>query len=399
MQEAGTLPESMYELVDSGIFDDSREFLAYAMTDPAFQKFLMETEGQIKQSLFTQFVNNVRQFFNMGPIHTSALSDVINITDKMLSARMTPLMRAEVTAEQESAKQAEVSSQLKEKKVKTNKILQRMEKSSFADVVRDLPLLVNLRSMQDFTDALSSMYAGFDNFKLRQILPALQTDAVVQWADRLGIKGVKESYQYLNDMAAMRNKRTLDMVPVSEALAKLARNSPEQMQRLANTMHYSTLLYRDPTVAGNLTKDADLKKLWDGLTDANKKLYEQVRDFYKDNHEQYHVLLEEQIANSKLAGAAGDGKSPKGKLIAQIKQISSLSFSASMLVIAETVLPKSSTISLPAFTPLSIELKISFNIPLASKSRLRASDKSLPMSMALDSIISLTDSVEPASCI
>jgi len=111
------------------------------------------------------------------------------------------------------------------------------------------------------------------------------------------------------------------MVPVSEALAKLARNAPDQMRRLANTMHYSTLLYRDPTVAGNLSKDADLKKMWDGLTDANKKLYEQVRDFYKANHEQYHVLLEEQIANSKLLGTAADGKSPKGKLIAQIKQI------------------------------------------------------------------------------
>ena len=321
LAEQDQLPDFMGDLTSAGIWDDPREFIAYAMSDPKFQKFLMETTGHIKQSLFTQFVNNVRKFFGMDATHTSALSDVINITDKMITARKTPLMRMSEAEEKLSGNTAQVSSQLKEKKAKTNKILQRMEKSSFADVVRDLPLLVNLRSMQDFTDALSSMYAGFDNFKLRQILPALQTDAVVQWADRLGIKGIKESYQYLNDMAAMRNKRTLDMVPVSEALAKLARNSPEQMQRLANVMHYSTLLYRDPTVAGNLSKDADLKKLWDGLTDANKKLYEQVRDFYKANHEQYHVLLEEQIANSKLAGAAGDGKSPKGKLIAQIKQI------------------------------------------------------------------------------
>ena len=321
MREAGTMPEFMEDLISANIFGDPREFVAYAMSDPRFQKFLMETAGHIKQSLFTRFINNVRQFFNMDASHISALSDIVNITDTMLTARKTPLMRMKEAEEKLSGKMAQVSSAIKEKKAKTNKILQRMEKSSFADIVRDLPLLVNLRSMQDFTDALSSMYAGFDNFKLRQVLPALQTEAVVQWADRLGIKGIKESFQYLNDMAAMRNKRTMDMVPVSEALAKLARSAPEQMRRLANTMHYSTLLYRDPTVAGNLAKDADLKKLWDGLTDANKKLYEQVRDFYKANHEQYHVLLEEQIANSKLAGAAADGKSPKGKLIAQIKQI------------------------------------------------------------------------------
>jgi hypothetical protein len=308
--------------VVSDIFGDPREFVAYAMSHPRFQKFLMETEGVTKQSLFTRFVNNVRQFFNMGPMHTSALADVISVTNSMLSSRLTANMRAELAAERASADATEVSSELKKKKIKTNKMVERMEKSSFADTIRDyLPSLVNIRSMEDLTDALSSMYAGFDNFKLRQVLPMLQTEAVVQWGERSGVVGLRESWQYLNDMAAMRNKSTLDMVPLSEALAKLARNAPDQMRRLANTMHYSTLLYRDPTVAGNLSKDADLKKMWDGLTDANKKLYEQVRDFYKANHEQYHVLLEEQIANSKLLGTPGDGKSPKGKLIAQIKQI------------------------------------------------------------------------------
>jgi hypothetical protein len=321
MNDAGTLPEFMGELVVSDIFGDPREFVAYAMSHPRFQKFLMETEGVTKQSLFTRFVNNVRQFFNMAPSFNSALGDVITLTDAMLTSRLTANMRAEIAQEQANTSAVQVSSQLKEKKAKTNKILQRIETSSFADIIQDLPSLVKLRSMEDLTDALSSMYAGFDNFKLRQVLPTLQTEAVVQWGERSGVVGLRESWQYLNDMAAMRNKSTLDMVPVSEALAKLARNAPEQFQRLANVMHYSTLLYRDPTVAGNLNKDADLKKLWDGLTDANKKLYEQVRDFYQANHEQYHVLLEEQIANSKLAGTAGDGKSPKGKLIAQIKQI------------------------------------------------------------------------------
>ena len=321
MHAAGTLPEFMGELVVSDIFGDPREFVAYAMSHPRFQKFLMETEGVTKQSLFTRFINNVRQFFNMGPMHTSALADVIAVTNSMLSSRLTADMRAEIAAERANADATEVSSELKKKKIKTNKMVERMEKSSFADTIRELPGLVNIRSMEDLTDALSSMYAGFDNFKMRQVLPTLQTEAVVQWSERSGVVGIREAWQYLTDMAAMRNKSTLDMVPVSEALAKLARSAPDQMRRLANVMHYSTLLYRDPTVAGNLSKDADLKKMWDGLTDANKKLYEQVRDFYKANHEQYHVLLEEQIANSKLAGTAGDGKSPKGKLIAQIKQI------------------------------------------------------------------------------
>jgi hypothetical protein len=292
------------------------------MSHPRFQKFLMETKGVTKQSLFTRFVNNVRQFFNMAPSYTSALGDVITLTDAMLRSRLTANMRAEIAGERASASAVEISSEIKKKKAKTNKYLERIETSNFADTIRDyLPSLVKLRSMEDLTDALSSMYAGFDNFKLRQVLPTLQTEAVVQWSERSGVVGIREAFQYLNDMAAMRNKSTLDMVPVSEALAKLARNAPEQFQRLANVMHYSTLLYRDPTVADNLNKDANLKKLWDGLTDANKKLYEQVRDFYKANYEQYHVLLEEQIANSNLGGEAAKANPIKTKLIAQIKQI------------------------------------------------------------------------------
>jgi hypothetical protein len=360
MHAAGTLPEFMGELVVSDIFGDPREFVAYAMSHPRFQKFLMETEGVTKQSLFTRFVNNVRQFFNMGPMHTSALADVISVTNSMLSSRLTANMRAELAAERASADATEVSSELKKKKIKTNKMVERIEKSSFADTIRDyLPSLVNIRSMEDLTDALSSMYAGFDNFKLRQVLPTLQTEAVVQWGERSGVVGLREAWQYLNDMAAMRNKSTLDMVPVSEALAKLARSAPDQMRRLANTMHYSTLLYRDPTKPfylsvgkgntyeqhsfatkaerdayaqansaslqelGNVKmyEDSDLQKMWDGLTDANKKLYEQVRDSYKANHEQYHVLLEEQIANSNLGGEAAKPNPVKKKLIAQIKQI------------------------------------------------------------------------------
>jgi len=352
MQEAGTLPESMYQLVGSGIFTDAREFVAYAMTDPAFQKFLMDTPGAMKQSLFTRFVNNVRQFFNMGPMHTSALSDVISITDKMISTRMTPLMRDEVKDEQLRAKEAEVSSQLKAKKKKVNATETKLAKSNAADTFRDLGTLTNLRSMSDLINVLSSGKA-MKNAALRQLLPMLQTSAVVQWADRNGIKGIKEAWQYIGDMVAMRNKLTNDLVPISNALAKLHRKNIQQFKALANVMHYSTLLSRDPTkpfyllagtgkdrismsfttaaerdayVKANAQKlqdlgggreftDSTLERLWSGLTPDVKKLYSEVRDFYADNHALYQDLLQDQINASKLDPTA------QKKVIAELKKM------------------------------------------------------------------------------
>jgi hypothetical protein len=352
MQEAGTLPESMYQLVGSGIFTDAREFVAYAMTDPAFQKFLMGTPGALKQSLFTRFVNNVRQFFNMGPMHTSALSDVISITDKMISTRMTPLMRDEVKDEQLRAKEAEVSSQLKAKKKKVNATETKLAKSDAADTFRDLGTLTNLRSMSDLINVLSSGKA-MKNAALRQLLPMLQTSAVVQWADRNGIKGIKEAWQYIGDMVAMRNKLTNDLVPISNALAKLHRKNIQQFKALANVMHYSTLLSRDPTkpfyllagtgknrismsfttaaerdayVKANAQKlqdlgggreftDSTLERLWNELTPDVKKLYSGVRDFYADNHALYQDLLQDQINASKLDPTA------QKKVIAELKKM------------------------------------------------------------------------------
>jgi hypothetical protein len=353
MQEAGTLPESMYQLVGSGIFTDAREFVAYAMTDPAFQKFLMETPGALKQSLFTRFVNNVRQFFNMGPMHTSALSDVISITDKMISTRMTPLMRDEVKDEQLRAKEAEVSSQLKTKKKKVNATEVKIEKSDAADTFRDLSTLTNLRSVDDFINVMMLRGKSLKNAALRQLLPMLQTSAVVQWADRSGIKGIKESWQYLGDMAAMRNERTNALRPISDRLAKLHRKNIQQFKALKNVMNYSTLLSRDPTkpfyllagtgkdrismsfatvaerdayVKANTQKlqdlgggreftDSTLERLWKGLTPDVKKLYSEVRDFYIENHDAYQNLLQEQINASKLDPTA------QKKVIAELKKM------------------------------------------------------------------------------
>jgi hypothetical protein len=353
MYAAETLPEFMGELVVAGIFTDSREFIAYAMSDPKFQKFLMDTPGAMKQSLFTRFVNNVRQFFNMGPMHTNALSDVISITDKMLTSRMTAAMREEVKNEQLTAQEAEISSQLKTKKKKVNATEVKIEKSDVADTFRDLGTLTNLRSVDDFVNVMLLRGKSLKNAALRQLLPMLQTSAVVQWADRSGIKGIKESWQYLGDMAAMRNERTNALRPISDRLAQLHRKNIQQFKALKNVMNYSTLLSRDPTkpfyllagtgkdrismsfatvaerdayVKANTQKlqdlgggreftDSTLERLWKGLTPDVKKLYSEVRDFYIENHDAYQNLLQEQINASKLDPTA------QKKVIAELKKM------------------------------------------------------------------------------
>jgi len=74
------------------IFDKPQEFLAYGMSDPDFQIFLNKLPGRYEDG-FSRFVRAILNLFGLGKDDFTALSDLINITDKMLSARKTPTMR------------------------------------------------------------------------------------------------------------------------------------------------------------------------------------------------------------------------------------------------------------------------------------------------------------------
>jgi hypothetical protein len=238
MRDAGTLPEFMEDLVAANIFGDLREFLAHGMSDPRFQKFLQETRGHIKESLFTRFVENIRQFFGIPADSMNALSDLVTITDKMLTSRKTPMMRMKEEVEQEEAKStSQISSQAKKTAKATSAQVQKLEKGDAADMVREVSALTKLRNMSEFVDGVMSQWEAFDSFKLKQLLPMLQTSAVVQWAERLGLTAISDAHAAINDMAAAKNVRTNAMLPISEKLTSLRSKSIEQYKALANVMH------------------------------------------------------------------------------------------------------------------------------------------------------------------
>ena len=329
MMDEGTLPFFMEDLIDSGkIFEDPREFLAYAMTDPRFQKFLMETPGVVRESLFTRFVNAVRQFFGMAPGTVNALSDVINITDKMLSARMTPLMRLKVQAERAAGSEAEVSSMAKKNVAKVDKLTEKLNKSERGTgpqpgMLDAIEGLVKNRDNGLAADVLAAHTSTWKSTALRQLLPTLQTETIVEWAKKLsktvpGFKNLVAAWDTVKDANAMRVQATAKAAPISDKLLRLAGGNVAQYRALANVMHYSTLAKIDPSKD---TKSKALNELWGKLDDDTKALYNEVRDYYAGNYDLYHQLLLDQIEKSKIPGTATDPTTAKGKLMAEIKKM------------------------------------------------------------------------------
>lgn len=333
MDAAGKVPDDLRALVESTlyvgkngqpyykIFELHQEFLAYGMTEPVMQKFLMTVEPtQAKGSAFNRFVRVIMDYFGIGGKDFSAMTDLVLITDKILSAKKTETMRKLERVER-GENYEQVFASAKQTRAKVDKTVEKLQKSNFADDIKSggyIEQLVGMRDQNKAIDVLVTSGVWTKDAVMQQLLPAMQTSAVVRWADKLGVVGLKDAWAGINKMAAMRNKATNDMTGVADKLESLASKDAKQYKAIGNVMHYSTIVSRDPN---EVTTDKNLTALWDRLTPESKKLYNEVREFYADNHKAYHALLQEQIDASKLPGSASDPKSPKGKLIASIKQM------------------------------------------------------------------------------
>ena len=333
MDAAGKVPDDLRALVESTldidengnpyfkIFELHQEFLAYGMTEPVMQEFLMTVDAtQAKGSAFNRFVRAIMEFFGVGEKDFSAMTDLVLITDKILSAKKTPAMRRLERVERgESYEQVFASAKKTRKEV--DKVAEKIYKSNFRDAIKPSGLierLIRMRSMEEFLDVATDTKLWLKDEVMQQLLPALQTGALVRWAGKLGIKGMDIAWANIDKMNEMRNKANNDLFEIAEDLRKLGAKAAKQYKALADVMHYSTLVSKDPNTD---TSNKGLVELWSRLTPENKALYNKVRQYYEDNHKAYHEVLQEQIDASNLPGSASDPKSPKGKLIASIKQM------------------------------------------------------------------------------
>lgn len=310
-------------------FDDPREFLAYGMSDPDFQEFLKTARGfESDTSFFKRFVNDIRQFFGMGEDDVNALSDLVVVTDKLLSARKTPEMRIVERGEMRSAQldAVKVSEAAKKNSQQINKAERKVELSeSVEDTLEDMGKLTSLRDPQLFLDIMGSAWAGMKVKSLEALLPALQTNVLAEWATNLGINHVANVWRQMQDMSNMRVKMMSNASDIVREWTKLqaglvgkALGKKNEMRALAAAMHYSTDKAIDPT---RDKTDPTLNAMWNKLSDPAKAIYVKVRDFYKSNFDLYRALLQDRIDALQVPGDPNDADTPRGRLMAEIKKI------------------------------------------------------------------------------
>ena len=336
LSNLGELPTDIYYLKTvSGVFSNPHEFVSYGMTDPYFQKFLMGAYGfEEDTGLFNRFVDAIRELLGMGLDSINALSDLILVTDEILTAKLTPTMKMIVKAdkanavregrgEKVSASKAKAKANAKKITAAEKKILRSKEAQ---DVVDGIDTMVKLRDPQIFLDTLASMWYGLNIAKLKALMPSIQTNILAEWGTNLGIKHMDKTWRAMEDMSAMRMKmlggasdvvnKWLNVQP--GLYGKLIKGKKNELAELSAVMHYATDKSIDPATN---KKDATLNKMWDGLSNTAKEIYVDVRDYYKSNFDLYRLLLNARIDAMKIPGDAADPDTPKGKLMAEIKKM------------------------------------------------------------------------------
>jgi hypothetical protein len=331
----GKLPAKIAALArHGGIFSDPKEFLAYGLTDEDMQEFLHGAMGfEEDTSYLTQFVDAVRRFFGMDEDSINALSDLIVISDKLLTAKKTPQMRAQ--AKQQAAdiiakKKAnmtatdeKVSAAAKNKAAKVSATEKKIAISDRAqDIVEDMGILGMLRDPQLFFDTFGrngSAWTALNTTKLKAILPALQTSVVVEWAHNLGINHMKQTERLMQDMSSMRAKSMVTASEIVTDWAKLSggifgklRGKKNELRDISNVMHAATDKGIDPDTNIN---DKELNTRWNKLSEPAKEIYRKVRNFYESNYNLYRALLDTRIGNLNI-----DDKD-RDKIMAEIKKM------------------------------------------------------------------------------
>jgi len=381
----GLLTPEMLEIPNDA-FTDVKEFVAYGMSLPAMQEFLLLSPGVLAGAppnfvdrLFNKFVQSIRQLFSMDEKHTSALQDLIIVTNKLLAA---PMPEVAVPGEPVAAKAKKPTAppkapkppkQLKLVETLLRKIRLSNRSSELNGSIGEL--IMQVRNASDAIRLMKAIYSAIDVNKLRLVLRTFTTEDITRIAgDR--INNLKVINDAVDNMAGMRVKMIRELAEKTPAWINFNEKYEEGGRIIGDLINASTLLEVDPTkhpdAATAIKNDPKLQRIendilnpstdpktlpnlkkqrtertaaiklvyeggafnnpvtgekytmggWEQLGKIGKgegqAIYAMAKDSYKKTFDMHEQLLKEKIAASNVPGDINDASTPKGKLIAAI---------------------------------------------------------------------------------
>jgi hypothetical protein len=309
-----------------GVFTDPHEFLAYGMSNPDFQKFLMGVQGKRTEATgFAKFVANVRDLFGIGAKDATAFTDLVDITDKMLGTRLTPV-KTKRTALQQKGKftppDFDEQADLRAKRSATTlerdalKAKQKVAESREGDMAEAVKAMQNGRDPSKVRDILARAWSGMSYLQREAAVRLPTFDFLSKWAAENGISSLRQTNTYLERMLGMSQQF---LAGSEQIIGMLDRGFKEDKnlsrKQFEDFVYATTIAEMDPSdpnaVERSKTLDADYK----ALGPVGQRMYKDLRNYYEGIIELYSDLLDDQIQNAK-----GLSQADKNNLMATLRK-------------------------------------------------------------------------------
>lgn len=323
MAREGRLPKHISNIARGGnIFDDPREFVAYGMTDPEFQKFLMEARGfEEDTSYFTKFVDAIRRMLGMDEDSVNALSDLMVVTDKVLSAPLPADMRLAAYGMPEQTSQQALDED--EEEVRSQRQIHRA-------VSEALHKVNTSRTGEELGQAITALHAvkdpaliipyvkqawGYADDKMRNVMAATPTfDFLARWTKDT-VPELTNTNKLLEQMSGMSHQLLAKVGEISESVLRAYKKDPMLRKKLENVVYASTLAQVDPSDPTATERDRRLDNMYKLLGSEGQRIYKMLRDYYRNMTEYYSHLLDKQIEDLDVSDET------KKNLLAAVKTI------------------------------------------------------------------------------
>jgi len=332
----GELPPAVQEMIEGttdrdrktgrpviGVFADPHEFLAYGMSSPEFQKFLMGVQGK-RGTGFSGFVDSIRDLFGIKQGEATAFTDLVDITDKMLGTRLTKVEtkggalqqkgftppefdeEADLKAKR-SALQLTRDVKIAKEKVRLSREGEEAKNVGFMQTMRDPTAVRNI--LANAVDTL-----GYAKLQATVRLPTF--DFLAKWANDAGIPALNQANTQLQRMLGMSQQFLAGAEQVIGSLNRGFKEDPKlSREKFSDFVYATTLAEVDPSDpnareveverkekktkkgAKPAPKTTTLAADYKALGPVGQRMYKQLRDYYESVIELYSDLLDEQINN------------------------------------------------------------------------------------------------------
>ena len=338
----GTTDRDRTGKVSIGVFSDPHEFLAYGMSSPEFQKFLMSVQGK-RGTGFSGFVDSIRDLFGVKQGDATAFTDLVDITDKMLGTRLTKVdtkggalqQKGKFTPpefDEEADLKAKRSALQLAKDVRIAK--EKVRLSREGEEAKNVSLMQAARDPKAVRQILANAVDDMGYLKLQASVRLPTFDFLAKWAADVGISALSETNTQLQRMLGMSQQFLAGAEQVIGSLNRGFKEDPKlSREKFADFVYATTLAEVDPSDpnareveverkekktkkgAKPAPKTTTLAADYKALGSVGQRMYKQLRDYYESVIELYSDLLDEQIN-----GIQGMAPEEKKNLMALIRK-------------------------------------------------------------------------------